>query len=61
MNRYRCTCVDEDTDELCGTCIERDTQDEAEAKEEARQAAREFWAEQEADYAYDPLSRGGFE
>ena len=61
MSRYRCTCVDEDTDELCDACIERDMQDEAVAKEEAREASREYWNEREADYIYDPLGKAGFE
>lgn len=54
----KCKCRD---DMPCDYCLDQLAQDEAESREEARQAAREFWAEQEADYAYDPLSRGGFE
>ena len=54
----KCKCRD---DMPCDYCLDQLAQDEAESREEARQAAREFWAEREADFMYDPLSKGGFE
>lgn len=61
MNKYRCDCSDDDTDDPCDACIIQDLRDEAEAAEDSREASREFWAEREADFMYDPLNRSGFE
>lgn len=61
MSKYKCDCEAMDIDDTCDACVDQWVLDAAEAKEESRQAAREYWADREADYAYDPLSKGGFE
>ena len=52
----KCTCRD---DMACQYCLDKM------AEEDGRgwllQLTQEFWAGREADFVYDPLSRGGFE
>ena len=59
-NKYWCDCFDNELDELCDACIQADL-DKEEAEAEELEASREYWANKEADFAYDPLSRKGFE
>ena len=55
-----CDCFDTELDELCDACIQADVDGE-EAKADQREASRKHWANAEADFVYDPLSRKGFE
>ena len=58
MNKIKDYMLDEPDDYKV---LPRDYEDGSDVREEIRQDDAEYWANKASDYAYDPLSRVGFE